>query len=145
MFSINVQHMKDHAVYFGEALAICEDFDLLKLIQFNCDFDVSLVVQFLATVHFDTDDARTLTWMTKNEHFDAPWREFSLVLGYDDMGIHDRMGFRPHDRATTSDKDVLADLYIAGRGVMGESKDLLPTYDIMHCIYRNVLNPKVAN
>jgi hypothetical protein len=42
-------------------------------------------------------------------------------------------------------KDVLGDLYNHGRGIPGESKDLLLVYNIMHCMYRAVLNPKVGN
>lgn len=68
-----------------------------------------------------------------------------MVLGYDEKGLRSPMGFRPHDRARASDKNVLGDLYIARRGVMGDSKDLKPLYDIMHRIYRSILIPKVGN
>jgi hypothetical protein len=87
---------------------------LLNLMQFNSDFDETLVAQFLATVHFGTDEARTITWMTKDEHFNAVWKDFYLVLGYDDQGIHIPMGFHPHEKSNASQKEVLADLYIAG-------------------------------
>lgn len=122
--TINVQHMREHADYFGNALTICTELDLIKLMEFNYDFDVSLVAQFLATVHFGIDEARTLTWMTRDELFIAPWKDFCHVLGYGEKGLKDPMGFRPHDRANASDKDVLAPLYIHGRGVLGDSKDL---------------------
>ena len=42
-------------------------------------------------------------------------------------------------------KMVDADLYIPGWAVAGSSYKLLPTYDIMLRIYRDVLNPKVGN
>ena len=52
--------------YFGEALALCEEFDLVKLMSVNCDFDVQLIHQFYATVHFGEDDARTLMFMCRD-------------------------------------------------------------------------------
>ena len=42
-------------------------------------------------------------------------------------------------------KEKLAPLYIRGRGIIGESKDLEKVYDIMHRVFRNVLLPKVGN
>ena len=42
-------------------------------------------------------------------------------------------------------KMVDDDLYIPGWAVAGSSYKLLPTYDIMLRIYRDVLNPKVGN
>ena len=39
-WSIDVQHMCDNVDYFGEALALCEEFDLLKIMEVNCDFDI---------------------------------------------------------------------------------------------------------
>ena len=42
-------------------------------------------------------------------------------------------------------KGKLAPLYIRGRGIIGESKDLEKVYDIMHRVFRNVLLPKVGN
>ena len=50
MFTINVEHMDAHPEYFGEAKAICEEFGLLPLMEFNHPFDEDLVAQFYATV-----------------------------------------------------------------------------------------------
>lgn len=83
--------------------------------------------------------------MSKDERFSAPWKDFVRVLGYDDKGLDDPMGFRPHEMVNASPKDVLLDLYIPRRWVVGQSKDSLPTDEIMHLIYREVLNPKVGN
>lgn len=117
----------------------------MKLMQFQCDFDPSLVAQFLATVDFGIDDACALTWMTRDQLFKAPWKDFCSVLGYGEAGKEDAMGFRPHEKDQASDKIVLASLYICGRGVVGDSKHLQPLYDIMHRIYRSILIPKVGN
>mgnify|MGYP000974019773 CR=1 FL=1 len=58
--------------YFGEALALCEEFYLIKLMAINCDFDVQLIHQFYATVHFGANDARTLTFMCRDGFFQVP-------------------------------------------------------------------------
>jgi hypothetical protein len=83
--------------------------------------------------------------MCRDEFFQVPWRAFCNALGYDDTGLNGIGGIRPHDRATSMPKEKLAPLYIRGRGVIGESKDLQKVYDIMHRVFRNVLLPKVGN
>lgn len=95
-------------------------------------------------VNFGTDNDRTITWITRDELFEAPWKDLCVVLGYGEAGKEDPMGFRPHDRAQPSDKIVLALLYIRGRGIPGKSKYLQPVYDIMHCIYHSTFIPKVG-
>ena len=62
--SIDIEHMRSDMAYFGEALALCEQFDIVKIMTFNNDFDPELVAQFFATVHFGSNIAWTLTWMT---------------------------------------------------------------------------------
>jgi hypothetical protein len=47
------------------------------------DFDIELVMQFFAIVHFGTDDHLTLTWMTRNQKKFAPLARFDGVLCYD--------------------------------------------------------------
>ena len=93
--------------YFGEALALCEEFDLVKLMSINCDFDVQLIHQFYATIHFSTNDARTLSFMCRDELFQVPWRAFCNALGYD-TSLTGNGGIRPHDRATSMNKEKLA-------------------------------------
>lgn len=66
-------------------------------------------------------------------------------MGYDDTGLSGNGGIRPCDRASSMEKAELAHLYILGWGIIGESKDMLQVYDIMHQVFRNVLFPKVAN
>jgi hypothetical protein len=43
---INVDHMCKNHEYFGEALAMCEEFGLLPLMEFTQNWDEDLVVQF---------------------------------------------------------------------------------------------------
>lgn len=75
-WTIDIEHWKNNMDYFGEAYTLCDEFDLLKLMTLNCPFDVQLTHQFYATVHFGTDDARTLTFMCRDELFEVPWRAF---------------------------------------------------------------------
>ena len=56
--------MERELPYFGEALQRCKELDIKRIISFNKDFDVGLVAQFYATVHFGHDEDRTLSWMT---------------------------------------------------------------------------------
>lgn len=54
--TINIGHMRQKLDHFGEALEVCEEVDLIPLMEFNYDFDDTLVAQFIATVHFGIDD-----------------------------------------------------------------------------------------
>ena len=72
---IDVQHMNEHPQYFSEAKAMCEEMGLLPLMQFQYDYDESLVLQFYATVHFGSGPDRELIWMTKNERKKATMAE----------------------------------------------------------------------
>ena len=109
-------------------------------------FDEDLVAQFFATVNFDdSDDVRTLKWMTHDRVLSATWEEFAVGVGYHDLPIDGPGIFRVHLRDRPMAKDKMVDLYIAGRALAGSAYELLPTYDIMLRIYRAVLNPKVGN
>ena len=69
MWAIDIDHMKseDHKEYFKDALALCEEFDLIKLMDTQCDMDPQLIQQWYATIHFGTDDHRTISWMTRDQ------------------------------------------------------------------------------
>lgn len=79
--TINIGHMRQKPDYFGEALEICEEFGLLRLMEFNFDFADALVVQFFATLHFGSDDYMTLTWMTKEKCLSAASKAFFQCVG----------------------------------------------------------------
>ena len=83
--------------------------------------------------------------MCHDEFFHVPWKAFCNALGYEDTGLEGNGGIRPHDHPHSMPKEKLAPLYIRGRGIIGESKDLEKVYDIMHHVFRNVLLPKVGN
>ncbi|KAE8792077.1 dna replication licensing factor mcm4 [Hordeum vulgare] len=111
----------------------------------KCDFDIQLVHMFYATIHYGTDQARTLSFMCRGEFFSVPRRAFYNALGYDDTGLSGIGGIRPHGRTYAMEKEMLTPLYIQGRGIIGDSKDMPPLYDIMHRAFCNVLLPKVGN
>ena len=60
---IDMNHMRQdkHRDYFGEALDLVEQFGIEDVISFHLDFDPEIVAQFFASVHFHTDEERTLT------------------------------------------------------------------------------------
>ncbi|KAK1681680.1 hypothetical protein QYE76_042528 [Lolium multiflorum] len=78
---INIDHLKKDA-YFHEALGICEEFGLLPIMSFKCNYDPYLVTQFFATVYFHDDKARSITWMTRDEVLTTTWSNFGQILGY---------------------------------------------------------------
>ena len=149
MHSISIEHMDENPAYFAEAKAICEEFGLIRLMEFSHAFDEDLVAQFFATVKMtETEEGeRSLQWMTHDKVLSATWQEFATLLGYSDLPADSPGYFRVHnlDRPMVKDKMVEADLYIPGWEAAGSSYKLLPTYDIMLRIYRDVLNPKVGN
>ena len=66
---IDMIHMRQerHRGYFGEALDLVEQFGIEHLLTFHKDFDPEIIAQFFASVHFGTDVARTMTWMTNGQ------------------------------------------------------------------------------
>ena len=49
---IDMEHMNKNRKYFAEAKAVCEELGLLPLMKFHNNFDLQLVAQCYATVHF---------------------------------------------------------------------------------------------
>jgi hypothetical protein len=73
MHSIDVGHMDKSLEYFGEAKAICEEFGLLLLMQFNHVIDEDIVAQFYATVHLNKTNEREIIFMTRDKMMKATW------------------------------------------------------------------------
>ena len=57
--SIDIAYLEKDRAYFGEALDMCAQLNILKIMEFNKDFDAEMVAQFYATVHLGTDEERT--------------------------------------------------------------------------------------
>lgn len=66
---IDMNHMREakHCDYFGEALDLVEQFGIEHVISFHLDNDPEIVAQFFASVHFHTDEERSMTWMTNGQ------------------------------------------------------------------------------
>ncbi|KAK1666642.1 hypothetical protein QYE76_054801 [Lolium multiflorum] len=131
--------------YFDEAYALCGEFGLYPMMELNKDFDIGLIQQFYATVHFQQDEARTFRWMTHETLLEANLASFGEALGYPRSPIVNANGWQSHDSSFALTKDVLEPLYIKGWGVPGKSADFLPTWDIMLRVYREMIGPKGGN
>ncbi|KAE8801922.1 hypothetical protein D1007_22432 [Hordeum vulgare] len=102
--SMDVEYLQQNVGYFGTALQLCEKLGILNIMQFNKDFDPDIVVVFFATVHLGTDEDMTFTWMTNGRLLSAPWKSFMNLLGYDDQGLQNPLGFCPHRETTSTHK-----------------------------------------
>lgn len=78
-WNIDLDHWGNNMEYSGEALALCEEFDLIKLMTISCYFNVQLIHQFYTSVHFGTNDAHTLTFMCRDEFFEVPWELSTMI------------------------------------------------------------------
>jgi hypothetical protein len=146
MHSIDIDHMDKTPEYFGEDTSICEEYGLLPLMEFNHVVDEDIVDQLYATIHLIKTGDRELTWMTRDKLMKTTWAKFGECLGYPVVDDPTPGGlFRVHNERCPMAKSTLAPLYIPGWGPLGNSKYLLPVYDIMHQIYREVFNSKVGN
>ena len=105
--SIDMDAMENDPEYFGEALQMCSQLNILRIMQFNKDFDADLVAQFYATVHLGTDEVRTLTWMTNGKLLSVKWKAFMELLLVEDRGLETLVGFRPHRNVNSTHKQAL--------------------------------------
>jgi hypothetical protein len=143
--TIDIEKMRMTPRYFGEALAMCEEFGLLPIMEFNNAYDEELIIQFYTTVHFQDDEARTFRWLTNGIYLESDLARFGTSLGYPRLEGEDANGWRCHDSEFFMDREVLRPLYIQGWANPGTSADLLPTWDIMLRIYRETIGPKGGN
>ncbi|KAK1679732.1 hypothetical protein QYE76_040580, partial [Lolium multiflorum] len=131
--------------YFDEAYAMCGEFGLYPIMELNKDYDVGLIQQFYATIHFEQDEARTFRWMTHEKLLESNLAKFGTALGYPRYPGVNANGWRCHDSSWAQTREVLENLYIPGWGIAGKSADLLPTWDIMLRVYRETIGPKGGN
>ena len=139
--------MQKNMSYFGEALELCNQLDIIKVMEFNKDFDADIVAQFYATVHLGTDVERTLTWMTNGKLLSVKWKAFMELLGYDDKGPDNPVGFRPHKEAGATHKSALWPYNTLKISPTTQKKtyELSPFLDILHRIFRHTLFPRIGN
>ncbi|KAK1615669.1 hypothetical protein QYE76_021186 [Lolium multiflorum] len=131
--------------YFEEAYAMCGEFGLYPIMELTKEYDVEMIHQFYATVHFDTDEAKTFRWMSHEKLLESNLAKFGDALGYPRLPGVDANGWRCHDSSFSQPREVLEPLYIKGWGIPGKSADLLPTWDIMLRVYRETIGPKGGN
>ncbi|KAK1651998.1 hypothetical protein QYE76_069803 [Lolium multiflorum] len=131
--------------YFAEAYAMCGEFGLYPIMELTKEYDVELIHQFYATVHFDSDEAKTFRWMSHERLLESNLAKFGSALGYPRLPGVDENGWRCHDSSFSQPREVLEPLYIKGWGIPGKSVDLLPTWDIMLRVYRETIGPKGGN
>ncbi|KAK1665198.1 hypothetical protein QYE76_053357 [Lolium multiflorum] len=131
--------------YFAEAYAMCGEFGLYPIMELTKEYDVELIHQFYATVHFDSDEAKTFRWMSHERLLESNLAKFGSALGYPRLPGVDENGWRCHDSSFSQPREVLEPLYIKGWGIPGKSADLLPTWDIMLRVYRETIGPKGGN
>jgi hypothetical protein len=146
MHLIDIAHMDKSPKYFSEAKAICEEYGLILLMELNHVVDEDIICQFYATIHLSKTGDRELTWMTRDKLMKTTWAKFGVCMGYPVVDDPTPAGlFRVHIGRRPTAKRHLDPLYILGWGPLDNTKYLLPVYDIMHHIYREVLNPKPGN
>ena len=64
--AIDFAHLEARHAYFGQAVHVVECLGLRKLMETKCNYNITYVHQFFAIVVFDSDEAMTMTWITKN-------------------------------------------------------------------------------
>jgi hypothetical protein len=143
---INVDHMRTNHEYFGEALAMYEEFGLLPLMEFTQNCDEDLVVQFYSTVYFIENEEKTIKWLTNGWLLEATWANFGDALGYpiiDTSVEEDANGWMFHDSDFADHKDTMAPLYIHGHGVPGKSANLALCITFSFASTGRTLQPKL--
>ena len=102
---IDMNHLRKDQNYFGEALDLVEQFGIEDFITFHMDFDPEIVAQFFASIHFHTDEERTMTWMTNGKRMSTKWKEFMEMLHVRDEGLNVPVGVRPHGNPESANKN----------------------------------------
>ena len=88
--------------------------------------------------------------MSKDKVLEDNWSDFSNLIGLVDLRFDmddtakEKYFCIPYT-AKPMKPNVLFDLYIQGRAVVGEQKNLLKVWDITHRIYYNTVAPRVGN
>ena len=141
MHPIDMDHLRTKT-YFAEAVDVTEKLGLHHLMTLKCDYNVTLVQQFFATLVIKEDDGLTMRWMTGDRPCESNFFEFARVLGYDFDGPNP-VGRRLHT-SYLPEKDTLAGLYDAS-GILGTITGLLPLYDQLLRLFRENIAPSGGN
>jgi hypothetical protein len=142
MHPLNVEYMQARE-YFNDALWIYEELNLSKLLTIKCDFNAQWILQFYATLVIKGDADKTMKWMTRTHMCTSNFVNFVRILGYTFYSNEDEA---PHHIHSTlrPEKERLFDLYDEN-GVLGETKNLLPLYDLLVRMFRENIDPSGGN
>jgi len=103
-------HMYTHN-YYSNAIWITEKLGLHDLMKKMQDYNISLIHQFFATLVFDTNEQRSMRWMTGHVECRSDFTEFVRVLGYPFEGASVPCGVRMHSEVRDYDNKKMAPLY----------------------------------
>ena len=141
---IDFEKLMKKADYFGGAVKVCGLLGLEQLMRTECNYSVSLIHQFYATVVFDSSEDIGMTWMSGRQRLTSSFREFAQILGCPFHGLTTAAGARMHVHGVSYNKHVMTDLYQPG-GRIGSQNGLLPTYDILLRMFRWTIAPIAGN
>lgn len=91
--------------------------------KFNQNYIEEYITQFFATVYMHPDDARTMTWMTKDRVLSVTMKDFGDLLEYEARGDETPSGWRNYGESLSSHRDVLAPITLEG-GTPGKTAHL---------------------
>ncbi|KAK1661718.1 hypothetical protein QYE76_049877, partial [Lolium multiflorum] len=124
--------------YFEEAYAMCGEFGLYPIMELNKDYDVGLIQQFYATVHFEQDEAKTFRWMSHERLLESNLAKFGAALGYPRYPGVDANGWRCHDSSWAQTREVLEHLYIPRAPVKLDVMDYI-YHEMWSCVMEKKL------
>lgn len=141
MHPIKFQFLQSKST-FSQAASVIDRMGLVSLMERKCDFNISLLQQFFATLVMKNDRAKTLKWMTGITPCEANFYDFAEALGYPFKG-NTPCGRRLHT-VDRPNKNKLKDLYGSGVSI-GNINGLLPLYDQLVRIFRANIAPSGGN
>jgi hypothetical protein len=138
---IDLKHIHENLVHFAGVLEKLEEFNLMPLVKFHQDYCEELVMQFFATVHFGTNEERTMTFMAGNEKRVVNFNVLADICGYTFMGDSVDQGLRIHASGEFLNRNKLKRLCDKG-GRIGHVTGMKPLYYNLHRFYRRPLLPR---
>ncbi|KAK1666498.1 hypothetical protein QYE76_054657 [Lolium multiflorum] len=127
--------------YFEEAYAMCGEFGLYPIMELNKDYDIGLIQQFYATVHFEQDEAKTFRWMTHERLLESNLAKFGNALGYPRYPGVDENGWRVYRETIGPKGGNLDELHLYEVDLMANSfakKGTGERLDVMDYIYNEM-------
>jgi len=136
-----LQLLKDKKA-FATAASVIERFELDRLLEFRCPYNVDLVKQFMSTLVISTDPYKTLKWMSGTSFCQAPFKALIEGVGYNFQDTP-AIGHRMHVDKPSRDT-LMAGMYSPG-GVIGKVEGLFPLYGQLVRLFRSFLAPSGGN